>query len=220
MFDYRRCFVSLNTSEREQLFINSVTLYAYDAADVMDDNNYATVLDSYVTTSSLPVAKVRTEKVPGLDHSVLAKRWGISSKKAMNTICWTTQHGVHTVLHPMLLRWFRTNDHHLRYRRLPHNAYSDTLFATTVSSRGNRCAQILATNLDGHACSQWSWNVKPTRHSPFFFQQDGVPPTVICDNAKEMDLGKFKRKLKEASCHLKQMEPFTPCSNTVKREIK
>ena len=53
MSDCRGWFVSSNTPAVGQLYINSVTLYAYDAADVMDDDNYATVLDSYVTTSSL-----------------------------------------------------------------------------------------------------------------------------------------------------------------------
>ena len=52
------------------MYTNSVTLYNYDAADVMDDDNYATVLDSYITTSSLQVAKVHTKKVPGLEHSL------------------------------------------------------------------------------------------------------------------------------------------------------
>ena len=53
MFNYRGRYVSPNTPARGQVFINSVTLYAYDAADFMDDNNYTTMLDSYVTTSSL-----------------------------------------------------------------------------------------------------------------------------------------------------------------------
>ena len=74
MFDNRRRFVSPNTPTRGQLFINSVTLHAYNSADVMDDNNYATVLESYVATSSLQVAKVCTKKVSELDHFVLAKR--------------------------------------------------------------------------------------------------------------------------------------------------
>ena len=47
-----------------------------------------------------------------------------------------------------------------------------------------------------------------------------MPPTVICDNAKELVLCEFNRKLKEASCHLKQREPFTLWSNAAKREIK
>ena len=135
-------FVSPNTPARGQLFINSFILYAYDTADDKDDDNYATVLDSYVTTISLWVAKVHTKKVPGLDHFVLAKKWGISPKKALNMIGQTTQHWIHTVLHPSLSWQFRKNDCQLQYRTLPQNVYSDTLFATTVSRRGNRCAQI------------------------------------------------------------------------------
>ena len=49
MFDYRGWLVSLNAPTRGQLFINSVTLYAYDAAH-MDNDNFATVLESFVST--------------------------------------------------------------------------------------------------------------------------------------------------------------------------
>ena len=37
-----------DTLARGQLFINSGALYAYDAADFMDDDNYATVLECFV----------------------------------------------------------------------------------------------------------------------------------------------------------------------------
>ena len=56
--------------------------------------------------------------------------------------------------------------------------------------------------------------------SSLLFQQDRVLPAVICDNAKEMILGEFNRKLKVALCHLKQTEPFTLGSNAAIREIK
>ena len=56
MFNYRGQFVSPNAPV-------SVTLYGYDAADVMDNNTYATVLESFVITLSLQVAKVNIEKV-------------------------------------------------------------------------------------------------------------------------------------------------------------
>ena len=51
-------------------------------------------------------------------------------------------------------------------------------------------------------------------------QQDGMPPVVICDDSIEIILGEFNRKLKEASCHLKQTESFTLWLNAAKREIK
>ena len=113
MFDYRGWFVSPNTPVRIQLFANSVTSYAYDAADVMDDNRYVTFV--------MQIAQVNTKKVSELDNLVLAKKWGISTKNAVNTICHTSQHGVGTVLHPSLYGQFRTKDNQLEYRRLPHN---------------------------------------------------------------------------------------------------
>ena len=97
MFNYMERFISPNNPARGQLFFNSVTLYAYDAADVIDDVNYDTVLDSYVTTSSLQGANLCTEKELGLDHLVLAIRWGILPKKALNTIRWLTACYSHSV---------------------------------------------------------------------------------------------------------------------------
>ena len=46
MFYYREQFVHPNTPARELLYIKSVTSYAYDAADVMDDDSYATAMDT------------------------------------------------------------------------------------------------------------------------------------------------------------------------------
>ena len=78
----------------------------------------------------------------------------------------------------------------------------DTLFASTVSGRGNRYAQIFATNFGWS--QSFSMKVKSEAYEALFllFQWDRVPPAIICDNAKEMILGEFNRKLKEALCHL------------------
>ena len=54
-----------------QLLRNSVTSYAYDAADVLDDNNFATVLESFMKLS-LQVAQVNTKKVSGLGYLALS----------------------------------------------------------------------------------------------------------------------------------------------------
>ena len=47
-----------------------------------------------------------------------------------------------------------------------------------------------------------------------------MPSAIIFGNAKEMILGVFKKKLKEASCHLRPTEPFKSWSYATKREIK
>ena len=81
--------------------------------------------------------------------------------------------------------------------------YSDALFATTVSRRGNRCVEIHATNF-GWSCS-FPMKLKSEAHKvlSLLFQQYGVPPAVICDNAKKIVLDEVNRKLNEASCQVK-----------------
>ena len=45
------------------------------------------------------------------------------------------------------------------------------------------------------------------------FQRDGVPPTMIFDGSQEQTHGNFKRKLREANCHGRQTEPYSPWQN-------
>jgi hypothetical protein len=58
------------------------------------------------------------------------------------------------------------------------------------------------------------------------FHRDGVPPTMILDGSKEQTLGNFKRKLREADCHARQTEPYSPwqqaaegCIHELKRGV-
>ena len=74
MFDYRGWFVSPNISARAQSFIDSLTLYAYDATDVLDDDKYATVLESFGIISSLQVIQSINKKESRLDNLVLDKK--------------------------------------------------------------------------------------------------------------------------------------------------
>ena len=50
------------------------------------------------------------------------------------------------------------------------------------------------------------------------YARDGVPLACICDTAKEMIQGKLYQKLKDAACHLKQLEPYTPWLNAAEKE--
>ena len=51
------------------------------------------------------------------------------------------------------------------------------------------------------------------------FVQEGVPPKMIIDSAKEMKLGEFVKKCKEASCHLRSTN-YSPWSNSAERDIR
>ena len=113
MLNLRGQFVISNTPARGQLSINSVTSYACNAADIIDDDNYVTVLEIFIILLLLHVVTVFIKKVSWLDHLVLTKKWGISPEIVLNKIPHTMQHRVHPMLHPSLSRPFRTNDHQL-----------------------------------------------------------------------------------------------------------
>jgi hypothetical protein len=42
------------------------------------------------------------------------------------------------------------------------------------------------------------------------FHLDGVPRTILLDGSKDQCKGDFKRKLREADCHVRQIEPYSP----------
>ena len=91
IFDNRGWFVSPNTPAREQLFINSVTSYSDDAADVMNDDNYAQCWKVLSVSHDCKQHKLIQRRYQGLIIWFLPRILGISPKKAFNMICCTTQ---------------------------------------------------------------------------------------------------------------------------------
>ena len=83
MFYCMGCIVIPTMPAKQWFFINSVTSYAYDNADVMDNDNFTTMLESFVIILSLLVAQVNTNKIPVHYHLDLAKKWDISTKKCL-----------------------------------------------------------------------------------------------------------------------------------------
>jgi hypothetical protein len=52
------------------------------------------------------------------------------------------------------------------------------------------------------------------------FARDGVPHTVIIDSAKEQAMGDFCKKARQADCHIKQTQPYSPWSNATEGAIR
>ena len=48
------------------------------------------------------------------------------------------------------------------------------------------------------------------------FQRYVVPPSMTVNNSWEQILGDFKQKCREAVCHLKQTEPYSPWMQAAK----
>ena len=171
--------------------------------------------------SSTTIAGVSTElRSEGIDAGTVAKNWGIGLETAKKTLKVTTQRGIRTVVHPTLSRRFRTNDRQLRYRRLPIDLYTDTMKATVKSQQGNKVAQVF--------CSRNGWTraypLEKEAHAhealSLLFQRDGAPNTMIMDGARAQIMGNFKKKLKEAHVHMRQIEPHSPWSNAAEGAIR
>ena len=148
-----------------------------------------------------------------VDAPTLAKRWKNPLDRAKNTVLATTQRGVRHVTNLSIMRRLPTNNRMMRYNRLPHPIFTDTLLAGTASQRGHKFAQVFATFYG------WSRTISMTNKSdaPFaldrLFKHEGVPHEMIMDGSKEQNLGDFARKLRDAGCHRKQIEPHSPWMN-------
>ena len=51
------------------------------------------------------------------------------------------------------------------------------------------------------------------------FAQEGIPNKMIMDGSKEQTMGEFRRKTRQAGCHVKQTEPYSPWQNTAEGAI-
>ena len=240
MLDRKGDIVRPNVTARGPLMsINSICVSTNSgAADIAADDNLANVLASQVNVTydecvsksdnnvcSASVSEFKTGDFQSrrrklISGDTLAKRWNIDRRKARNTVKATTQRGIRTVLHPALTRRYPTNDRMLRYNRLPHDVFTDTMFAGVRSMRSNKCAQVY--------CSQYGWSrfhpmkSKGEAHESLslLFKRDGVPPKICCDNAKEQALGRFAAKCRETDCHLVTTEPYSPWMNAAEGCVK
>jgi hypothetical protein len=160
------------------------------------------------------------------DKKTLATWWMVSPERAQWIVQQTMQRGVHTCLNSMLAQQFPTNDGMRHYKRLPHNMFTDTLFAGTPSHSGNKCFQAFLTSFGWARVHPMTQTVEAQETLFLLFHRDGVPPTMIFDGSKEQFQGELKNKLCKAECHSRQTEPYSPlqqategCIRNLKRGV-
>jgi hypothetical protein len=213
MMDYSGNIVRDAAVRGPTLILNELQSLTTDLADLTHDCNFHQVLTSHVVVSSVNASlsgHVRSCKTAPIDFMTLAGRWMIAPDHAKKTVQRTTQQGVCTCLNPMLAQQFLTNDWMLRYKRLRHTTFTDTLFAGTPSRSGNKCAQAYSTSFGWARAHPMTRKGEAHETLSLLFHRDGVPPTMIFDSSKEQCKGDFKRKLRKADCHARQTEPYSP----------
>ena len=225
MTDFRGQVLDRETIERGRSVISSVStgsdINGNDiiSIDFTADNNFGNALADTIKVSRVGVSKGKV----GVTAQRLSKNWNISPEAAKRTVERTTQRGVRTTLNPSLSRRYSTQDRFLRYNRLQHDMFTDTMKSNVISRRKNEYSQMYCTNF-GWARAH-SMKSKGEAHDTvsLVFKRDGVPPKMIMDGSKEQSRGLFQKKCREADCHVRVTEPYSPWQQQAEgtiREVK
>ena len=204
--------------------IGSLSSFSLPHADITHDDNFASLFESKVQVCSVASShrsgKMISTQGKAVDALALSKRWGIPYERAKTTVRRTTQRGVRHCSEPSISRRFPTNDKMMRYPRLPHKLFTDTMIAGRKSARGNKYEQVFATNYG------WSRSYGMARKGDahdaltLLFKREGIPLEIVMDGWKEQTKGRFSKKLRDAGCHQSQIEPYSPWMNDAERNIR
>ena len=134
---------------------------------------------------------IQLNKQKQVDGNTLARRWAIFSVKARVTVKKTTQRGLRSNLHPTLSCRFPTNDRMLRYRRMPHPVFSDTLQSGCLSAAGMKYGQAYCTSFGWSMCHPMKKKSEAHETLSLMFKRDGFLSRMILENSKEQSLGEF-----------------------------
>ena len=190
------------------LVINSVCSTVH-MADISDPDNLPAMLLSKVRVSAM-TGTLGTKQGSEADAPTLAKRWNIPHDKAANTVYVTTQRGIRDIANPMKRNHYPTNDRILRYTRLPHDLFFDTLFVGTSSLRKNMGAQMFCTSCGWYRAYPMKSKGEARKALSILFKQVGVPTNLLTYNAWEvMKQTKFTQKCKDAVYHQRTSGPYS-----------
>ena len=181
--------------------------------------------DSLCTTTDedrLVFAMSTKDRGPVITKEILAKRWGIGLDTAHRTLTSTTQVGIRRVLHPVERR-YKTKQSHLRFPTLNTRFYTDTMFSTSKSLRGNKVAQVF-TNGNGYDLFYpLAKEADAADALTEVIRTIGIPKELISDGAKAETQGKFGKVIKEYKIKQRISEPYSGWQNRAEaaiREIK
>jgi hypothetical protein len=124
------------------------------------------------------------------------------------------------MIHPSLSVRFRTNDRQLRYRCLPVTCFNDTMLSNSKSRQGSKAYQLFCTANGWTRAFPMAKEKDAHDAISLLFHWDGVPNVMVMDGYNAHIQGDFRRKLREAGCHIKQTEPHTPKSNAAEGSIR
>jgi hypothetical protein len=94
------------------------------------------------------------------------------------------------------------------------------MFSNSKSRQVNKAAQVFCTANGWTRAFPMAKEKDAHEALSLLFHRDGVPNVIVMDGANAQIQGDFRRKLREAGCHIKQTEPHTPKSNAAEGSIR
>jgi hypothetical protein len=87
------------------------------------------------------------------------------------------------------------------------------MYSTILSRQMKKAAQIFCTDFSFVRAFPLKKEKESHEALSLLFIRYGVPNVMVMDGAKVQVEGEFRRKLRDAGCHIKQTEPHTQSSN-------
>jgi hypothetical protein len=207
----RRQVCSLHQKEEEVKLISSkysdTSAKLQDLSPVLDDGTFLAELENITTNFNVSLVKHEMRDKAGVDAATLAKNWGIGIEVAQMTRLVTTKRGIRIMIHPSLTKQYKTNDRHLRYRRLPVTMFTDTIYSAIISRQENKSAQIFCTDFGFVRAFPMKKESEAHEALSLLFHRDGVPNVMGMARSKAQVEGESRSKLRDAGFHIKQTEP-------------
>jgi hypothetical protein len=91
--------------------------------------------------------------------------------------------------------------------------FTDTMYSTIISRQQNKEAQIFCTDFGFGRSFPMKLESEAHEALSLLFHREGVPNVMVMYGAKAQTEGEFRRKLRDACCHIKQTEVHTQSSN-------
>eukprot|EP00980_Cylindrotheca_fusiformis_P019228 scaffold6542_cov94-Cylindrotheca_fusiformis.AAC.1 len=151
----------------------------------------------------------------------LAQQFNIGLETARNTLKVITQKGLRSAVHPISRRYRTDLVRGMEAKQMPGNWYTDTLFSTVKSIRGNTCCQLFTNQ---RMITTYPMQTKSHAGDALddFIDDVGIPATLIFDNAAEQ-VGpgtKFMKTIKGAHIHWRLTEPYAHWQNRAEDSIR
>jgi hypothetical protein len=131
-----------------------------------------------------------------ITKEILVKRWGIGLDTAHRTLELMMQKGVRRVLHPVEHR-YRMRQSHLHFPTLKTHFYTDTMFSTTKSIHGNKCAQVFTNGIGYDLFYALEKEADADDALNDVIQSVGIPMELVLDGAKAETQGRSGTVVKE-----------------------